>query len=723
MNETVSKNQKSGLAKLLATENISVRHENIPTAYFNVKTRTLGLPNWDNASADVYDLLVGHEVGHALFTPNIDLPKIYETIDADNIPAVKSFVNVIEDVRIEKKIKRKFAGLRKNFYKGYSELVERDFFGVKDRSLSDYAFIDRINLFFKGNGAFDVPFTDEEKSIVNEIASSETFEEVVDLAKKIYDQYSDDVDKESITDDGIGEESEDAEYDDDSTSASGSGEEESPESDTTESSDTDETDDSSGDENADQTDDDAQSSGRGQPNKPSESETQKSFDDSAVEQLIDEDASEPFYGNIPSVNADPFIIERSLISQWLTKYRENLQYEELLDSYNSFKSDSKRTVNYLVKEFELKKNAAQYARASTAKTGVLNVDKLHTYKFNDDLFKRVTIVPDGKSHGLVLFVDWSSSIIGSTLPIAKQVLNLVWFCKKVNIPFEVYAFTDAVNISDDKRDYVGACDYNDGDITVSKVHLLNFLSSRIKTNAFNQACLDYYTVAHSADNGQYWSLPDNLTLSSTPLNDTVLLAHDIVPKFQSSNNLEVVNAIFLTDGESNGLDYVVDRSLPSGVKGFRSGGWYGSKDTSYITDTKTKINYKVEERSQVTNVLLRSLHDRLGINVIGFFVTGSGQGHKNAIVKNCLGGSYYYDREELKELAKQFNREGCLVVEDHDGYNEFYLIKGGNALDTDSDLEVAEDASKRVLTTAFKKHSKSKTLNKVILSRFIKLIA
>ena len=125
----------------------------------------------------------------------------------------------------------------------------------------------------------------------------------------------------------------------------------------------------------------------------------------------------------------------------------------------------------------------------------------------------------------------------------------------------------------------------------------------------------------------------------------------------------------------------------------------------------------------MTNVLLRSLHDRLGINVVGFFVTSSGNG-KNAIVANCLGNNrYYYDRDKLKELAKQFNREGSLVVEDHDGYNEFYLIKGGKALDTDSDLEVAEDASKRVLTTAFKKHSKSKTVNKVILSRFIKLIA
>ena len=723
MNETVSKNQKSGLAKLLATENISVRHENIPTAYFNVRTRTLGLPNWDNASADVYDLLVGHEVGHALFTPNIDLPKIYETIDADNIPAVKSFVNVIEDVRIEKKIKRKFAGLRKNFYKGYSELVERDFFGVKDRSLSDYAFIDRINLFFKGNGAFDVPFTDEEKSIVNEIASSETFEEVVDLAKKIYNHYSDDVDKESISDDGIGEESEDGEYGDDSTSASGSGEEESPESDTTESSEVDETDDSSGDENVDESsDDDAQSSGKGQPNKPSESETQKSFDDSAVEHLTDEHASEPFYASIPSINSEPFIIERKLISKWLDGYRGHLQTETLLDSYNNFKTDSKRTVNYLTKEFELKKNAQQHARASVSKTGVLNVDKLHTYKFSDDLFKRVTIVPDGKNHGLILFVDWSSSIIGSTLPIAKQVLNLAWFCKKVNIPFEVYAFTDNVKL-DSERDYVSACDYKDGDVTVSNVHLLNFLSSRIKTNAFNQACLDYYTVAWSVDNGSYWSLPENLILSSTPLNDTVLLAHDIIPKFKSSNGLEVVNAVFLTDGESNGLDYIVDRSQPSGLTGFRTGGYYGSTETSYITDNTTKISYEVSQRSQVTNVLLRSLHDRLGINVIGFFVTGSGYGYKNAIVNNCLGGRWGYDHNELKKLAKQFNRDGSLVVGDHDGYNEFYLIKGGKALDTESDLEVAEDASKRVLTTAFKKHSKSKTVNKVILSRFIKLIA
>ena len=169
------------------------------------------MPNWDTASADVYDLLVGHEVGHALFTPSIDLPELCASIDPDNVHAVKSFLNVIEDVRIEKKIKRKFAGLRKNFYRGYEELVERDFFGTEDRSLTEYTFIDRINLFFKGNGAFDVPFTDAEKSIVNEVASSETWEEVVELATRIYNDYSDDVDKDAITDQGLGDKSEDGE--------------------------------------------------------------------------------------------------------------------------------------------------------------------------------------------------------------------------------------------------------------------------------------------------------------------------------------------------------------------------------------------------------------------------------------------------------------------------------------------------------------------------------
>ena len=61
---------KSQLAKLLATEDIVVEHKQVDSAQFNVRTRVLILPLWEKASNDVYDMLVGHEVGHALFTPD-----------------------------------------------------------------------------------------------------------------------------------------------------------------------------------------------------------------------------------------------------------------------------------------------------------------------------------------------------------------------------------------------------------------------------------------------------------------------------------------------------------------------------------------------------------------------------------------------------------------------------------------------------------------------------
>ena len=90
---------KSNLAKLLATENLTVEHRKVSTASFNVETRVLYLPIWEEISNDVYDLLVGHEVGHAIYTPNWDF---------HNTGVPQSFVNVVEDARIERKMKIKY---------------------------------------------------------------------------------------------------------------------------------------------------------------------------------------------------------------------------------------------------------------------------------------------------------------------------------------------------------------------------------------------------------------------------------------------------------------------------------------------------------------------------------------------------------------------------------------------------------------------------------------
>ena len=120
---------KGTLAKLLATENLTVEHRQVSTASFDVNNRVLILPIWKNASSIVYDLLVGHEVGHALYTPNLP------------IDAPKAFVNVIEDARIERMMKQTYPGLKKSFFEGYRELWHQDFFGVLDEDINALAFI------------------------------------------------------------------------------------------------------------------------------------------------------------------------------------------------------------------------------------------------------------------------------------------------------------------------------------------------------------------------------------------------------------------------------------------------------------------------------------------------------------------------------------------------------------------------------------------------------
>ena len=169
---TVRHEIKSQLAKLLATEDLVVENKNVETACFNVHTRVLTLPNWDKAGNEIYDMLVAHEVGHALYTPDRDWIKEYK------IPP--QFVNVVEDVRIEKLMKRKYPGLHKSFNGGYEELAEQDFFNIENEDIESMNLADRINLYFKIGKFVDISFnTDEERRIVKLVGDAETFSDAI----------------------------------------------------------------------------------------------------------------------------------------------------------------------------------------------------------------------------------------------------------------------------------------------------------------------------------------------------------------------------------------------------------------------------------------------------------------------------------------------------------------------------------------------------------------
>ena len=154
------------------------------------------------------------------------------------------------------------------------------------------------------------------------------------------------------------------------------------------------------------------------------------------------------------VSSDKFLNNmRKHILDCTRKYPSDLiYYNWLKGAYKDFKNDNKKTVMYLVKEFEMKKAATAYKRSTTHKTGTIDPLKLHSYKFNDDIFKRLTVTPDGKNHGLMMVIDWSGSMHDKIGPTVQQLMNLTMFCRKVSIPFEVYAFSNNTWYGSTKED-------------------------------------------------------------------------------------------------------------------------------------------------------------------------------------------------------------------------------------------------------------------------------
>ena len=77
-NTLIKLDTKSQLAKLIATENITIQHNQVKTASFDTVNRILTLPIFKVQSGDVYDMLIAHECSHALHTPTEGWKKISE---------------------------------------------------------------------------------------------------------------------------------------------------------------------------------------------------------------------------------------------------------------------------------------------------------------------------------------------------------------------------------------------------------------------------------------------------------------------------------------------------------------------------------------------------------------------------------------------------------------------------------------------------------------------
>jgi hypothetical protein len=208
----------------------------------------------------------------------------------------------------------------------------------------------------------------------------------------------------------------------------------------------------------------------------------RAFTDDAFKQnekkLFAENAKNYLYANIPEFDTKKGILTykslykkyREYIAEWPSEATRSSN-----EKYQKLRKETNKVVSYLVKEFELRKNAEQLKRASTAKTGDLDMKKIFAYQFSEDIFKKISVVPNGKSHGLVMFLDWSGSMSDHIENTVKQLLSLVMFCKKVNIPYEVYAFATPESYA--SHDYT--ITPKDGDLQARNFYLMNLLSSKM----------------------------------------------------------------------------------------------------------------------------------------------------------------------------------------------------------------------------------------------------
>ena len=755
-----NKQSKSYLARLLATENITVEHRKVPTAFFDLKSRLLVVPIWkQEMSNDVLDLLLSHEIGHALYTP---MKEWQNAVDEEKIP--HSFLNVVEDARIEKLVRRKYAGLKQTFIRGYRDLIQKDFFGTKDRDVNEMLLIDRLNMHFKSSYIeSDIDFTSAELDIVDRMKNLETFEDVKVLAKELSDyctKEKEEKDIEQFVQDDDGDIQMDMNQNDDGENneqeeQEGDNEEDGSPSNADTDKDEEKEEEQKVEENPTQPGDAGeQNKSDGEQTESSQpvSETDTSFSRES-KQLLDKACKEnEYFSPHEFTNLKEFVVDYKKVLQDFKIHNERpnrltaeqIALQTLQVEYKKFLSSQNKSVNYMVKEFEMRKSAAAYSRTKQDKTGIINPLKLHSYKFNDDIFKRISVTPDGKNHGMMMFVDWSGSMNDKLKATIHQLMNLTLFCKKVQIPFEVYAFTNSSSRYYDRR----KPNYQLNDITIDdRFHMLNFVSSRMNTREFDTAMKNLYhvsciydpqrwnwrrTMMSSQTPQQPWlyDLPDvprGYGLSSTPLNDCIMAAYKLVPAFVKRYSIDKMNTIFLTDGCSDGnngkiVDMDTGHQHSQIIQNkFRRGHMMSYDKNNMLIDRKTKRQYHCEDGwrnpNGLTEQLLQVLKDRTDSKVLGFYISARKKIDRYAMEK-------YFNYEQQLKVRSTFRKDKVVTVTHSTGYDEIYLLAGDDMQVQDGQMATpSENAKKGEIKRLFTSTLKGNKQSRIMLNKFISKVA
>jgi hypothetical protein len=779
--------QKSVLAKLLATEDIAVVHDSkMPTAAFDVKERTLYLPVFKKMSEDLYDLFIGHEVGHAHHTPE----EGWHDAVCDT-PELKGFYNIIEDARIERKIKAQYPGLASSFYKGYKELFDKDFFGIRGRDINTFPFADRINIHFKIGHMASVNFSETEKVFIERIAKAETWDDVKTLSQELagiskeeakeraqegeelqkqldelkekmegmrgeqtpnpedkeldqwetrYEIEKEDREKNEDEDGNVPEDYEFDRYSDEVTKEVDErvkdAEKRREEFESTE---------------KDLQELEAQQKELEEDLKFHEEEGQHSQTDSCFRKnevkLVDMDAAQMLYVDLDGpTEPEDVIVPMNELYNWEDCVTREVGYdtresqpEELkrwgLKMARDYEASNRPVINQMAQQFELRKAATGFKKARISKTGKLNEDKLWAYKLTEDLFQQTQVVPNGKNHGIIMYVDLSGSMCNHIKGTIEQAINVGMFCRKVGIPFDVYGFSDCGKRSERLKGKFKSLDFETGQfIDYGNVNLVHMISSKCKKTEWDNAMAYLMCMMKGYERGGYryddeyeyvYITNSFFRLGGTPLNHALAYAPKISKLFKKRYNVEILSTIFLTDGGAtdNLQWYKRTETDDEGEKFVKVDYARGKQLVAKVgasTVAGPKMNGMYYERDPETKFLIEYYKKVTGDRIFNFHIVGT---KRRDFESEYSRRSKNYCYQEFDKWYKTVLKNKFGVLIEDSGWDTSLIIKGQKDLQID-DQELEVKSNKRGdLLRGFKKFSGTKRTSRTFVNQIIDLVA
>lgn len=712
---------KRMVANLMARENITIQIvAGAKTASFDPVRRVLTIPDWSGLTLEQIEVLIIHEVGHAIWTDNTYARRILEN---PKLRGYASYFNIVEDARVERKMRESYPGTVKLFLIGYREFLKSGPILKGDRKgifhpttgvkslFKEMSLINRINMHYKVGGFCDIPFSDAERVWLRRIDKCASMEDAAQIAKELHaaakekpepeqpeqqkqksqskskskpeesddetestdSDEDDDAGDESDDDDASGDdESDDTDEDEDGESKGsksddddeesddeddedGSGSDDDEESDDEDeddedgsgSSDDDESDDeedgSDGDDSDDDTDEDgddtsdsdeAGDSEAGDDEDDDVADTAESIEE-ALKELAKQDDNRIKVRNVLCAPlTDETVRQRTVpAAQWADSTLKAIQTvltngaQELDAAESAWSAKYLATATHLATEFDRRKTAKEMQRATTGKTGRLDMNRLHAYRFTEDIFKRSTTLPNGKSHGVVMVIDGSGSMndYKQFSHVMDQTLLFAHFAFKAGIPFEAYMFTSASSRGDEVYGYHSRMEYPAmGLLTLTLpssgrlVGLINTTTDRAGFKKQVRAVLALrarYALDVDAKLRDACCYVPYSKLSSTPLLAGLMLAERHIERMKRTLHLDKTTLVVITDGDdTDGLMFEDQLIQPDGT--IENQYVNAGLTPLVVRDTVTKRNFPLiassdydSELSLPKNALLTFFYD------------------------------------------------------------------------------------------------------------------